>query len=230
MIFIEVHGSKEGIDLGGELVAWGALTEKLQLINEKCHMGLAVVFSCCYGINFFRQTSILGRSPYYVMFGVDNIIFESRLLKMNKELVNGFYGSKSLEEIVDNANIPLNLHDIHLTFLEAGELLIGAFTNYFTKQLSVELLLARFEETYQKYLIITSNPMTYLKYKDHYFSFIFNIETLENGFNDIRDKFLMTDLDSSLYERFCVDFDEVYDQVNVKYLIENARREVFLYK
>jgi len=40
----------------------------------------------------------------------------------------------------------------------------------------------------------------------------------------------MTDLDSSLYERFCVDFDEVYDQLNVEYLIENARRKVFLYK
>jgi len=117
------------------------------------------------------------------MFGVDNTTFESRLLKMNKELVNGFYGSKSLSEIVDNANIPLNLHDINLTFLEAGELLIGAFTNYFTKQLSVGSLLARFEETYQKYLIITLNPMTYLKYKEYYF--IFNLETLKHWKMDL---------------------------------------------
>ncbi|PKG73694.1 hypothetical protein CXF86_15390 [Shewanella sp. GutCb] len=228
LLFIEVHGSKEGIELGGEFVSWDVLTKHLQLINTKSLMGLAVVFSCCYGVHFYRQTSILGRSPYYVMFGVDNSIYENRLLNMNKELVKGFFAKESLVEIVQSANSHLNIHDINLTFLEAGDLLIGAFTNYFTHQLSTELLLARFEETYETYLnTAESTLMTHSQYKDYYFKYIFNYSILENGFNDLRDKFLMTDLDGTLYERFYIDFNEVYDKLNAKDLIEKAKREVF---
>ncbi|MGF1807724.1 hypothetical protein L4C31_21005, partial [Aliivibrio sifiae] len=123
LLFIEVHGSKNGIELDGELISWNAITEHLQLINTKSLMGLVVVFSCCYGVHFYRQTSILSRCPYYVMFGVDNSIYEDRLLKMNKELVKGFFAKESLVDIVQSANSHLNIHDINLTFLDAGELL-----------------------------------------------------------------------------------------------------------
>lgn len=228
LLFIEVHGSVSGIELGGEFVAWSDLTTKFQAINERSHMGLAVVFSCCYGVHFYKQTSILGRSPYYVMFGVDNSIYDDRLLKMNQTLVDGFYQSEDLSKIVNRTNIQLNIHDVNLTYLEAGDLLVGAFTNYFTKQLSIQPLLKRFEETYQEYRRITlEKPMNHSQYKKHYFEFIFNRETLENGFNDIRDRFLMTDLDGTLYERFYVDFDEVYNSLNLESKINVVKREIF---
>ncbi|KJG19292.1 hypothetical protein UB37_19085 [Photobacterium iliopiscarium] len=228
LLFIEVHGSVEGIELGGDLVAWGELTTKLQSINERLHMGLVIVFSCCFGVHFYKQTSILGRSPYYVMFGVNNSIYADRLLKMNQTLVDGFYRSDNLLEIEDHANIQLNIHDVKLTHLEAGTLLVGAFTNYFTDQLSIERLLVRFEETYKEYRRMTlKNAMTYSQYKKHYFYFIFNRETLENSFNNIRDIFLMTDLDGTLYERFYVDFDEVYSKLSVESKIKQVYREIF---
>ncbi|NAW63330.1 hypothetical protein CAG58_15430 [Vibrio sp. V31_P5A7T61] len=228
LLFIEVHGSVVGIELGEELVPWAELTTMLQAINERLHMGLVVVFSCCFGVHFYRQTSILGRSPYYVMFGVDNSIYADRLLKMNQVLVDGFYCNDSLIEIETRANIQLNIHDVNLTHLEAGALLIGAFTNYFTEQLSIASLVNRFEKTYKEYRRITpENAMSHSQYKKHYFDFIFRRETLENGFNDIRDKFLMTDLDGTLYERFHVDFDEVYSSLNVEARIKQVYGEIF---
>jgi hypothetical protein len=213
ILFIEVHGSMDGIDIGTDKVSWAELTDDLKKINEACMMGLVVVFSCCYGVYYFRETSITGRSPYYVMFGVDKSIYDNRLLDANKILVKGFLDNKSLKEIEAECNSYLHLHNINLTYLEAGEIFVNAFHNYISNECKPENLDVKSRDCYK--LLKESSSPPYMKFKEFktlYIRFILNRENNEEKYNQIRERFLMTDLDGSLYQRFHVDFDEMYEK------------------
>jgi hypothetical protein len=217
LLFIEVHGDMDGIDVGSDKVSWSELTEYLKSINEACRMGLVVVFSCCYGVYYFRQTSITGRAPYYVMFGVDKSIYECRLLATNKRLVKGFSDSSLLNDIVSDCNSYLHFHDIKLTYLEAGDMFVNAFDNYISNECKPENLEVRARDCYK--LLKESSKPPYIEYehfKKIYIKKILNRENNEEKYNEIRDRFLMTDLDGSLYQRFHVDFDEMYEKTNME--------------
>jgi len=216
LLFIEVHGSMDGIDIGTEKVSWAELTDDLKSINEACMMGLVVVFSCCYGVYYFRQTSIAGRAPYYVMFGVDKSIYDNRLLEANKILVKGFADNQSLKAIEAECNSYLHLHNINLTYLEAGEMFVNAFDNYISNECRPENLDVKSRDCYK--LLKESSPPPYMKFKEFktvYIQFILNRENNEEKYNEIRDRFLMTDLDGDLYQRFNVDFDEMYEKTGM---------------
>lgn len=217
LLFIEVHGSMDGIDAGTDKVPWGELTDYLKRINEACVMGLVVVFSCCYGVYYFRETSITGRAPYYVMFGVDKSIYENRLLETNKILVKGVVKNHPLDRIVDNCNSYLHLHDINLTCLEAGDLFVNAFHNFITNECKPENLDHKANDCYKLLKQSTQPPyMPFSDFKVLYIKFILNRENNEDKYNQIRDRFLMTDIDGELYQRFHVDFDEMYEKTNME--------------
>jgi hypothetical protein len=222
ILFIEVHGSENGIGIGNESVAWEELTNHLKSINENSLMGLIVVFSCCFGVYYFRQTSITGRAPYYVMFGVDESIYEQRLLKTNKILIDGFQNKKELNEIVSNCNNFLNVHDINLSYLEAGEMFVNAFDNYIKNECDPENLEAKTIDCYR--LLKTTQKPPYLDYPDFkkmYIETILNRESNESKYNQIRDRFLMTDIQPELYERFHIDFDEMYEKTNMSLVLDS---------
>ncbi|WP_345888437.1 hypothetical protein [Shewanella algae] len=223
LLFIEVHGSMDGIDAGIDKVPWGELTDYLKSINETCAMGLVVVFSCCYGVYYFRETSITGRAPYYVMFGVDKSIYENRLLETNKILVKGMVENQPLDRMVDNCNSYLHLHDINLTCLEAGDLFVNAFHNYITNECKPENLNDKANDCYKLLQQSTQPPyMPFSDFKELYIKYILNRENNEEKYNQIRDRFLMTDIYGDLYQRFHVDFDEMYEKTNMEDKLQNV--------
>ena len=226
LLFIEVHGDINGLDVGNESATWDELTIYLQAINEASRMGLVVIFSCCYGVYYFRQTSISGRAPYYVMFGVDKSISENKLLKVNKELVDGFFNHSELSGLVSSCNKALHVHDINLSFLEAGKMFVNAFDNYIKSECHSDCLELRSRECYKivQELDLPLN-INYADFKNKYINFVLNRENCEEKYNEIRDRFLMTDIDGGLYERFHVDFDEMYEKTGIENLFKSAIEE-----
>lgn len=223
LLFIEVHGDVNGLDIGSESATWDELTIYLQAINEASRMGLVVIFSCCFGVYYFRQTSITGRAPYYVMFGVDKSISENKLLKVNEELVYGFFNSSELTGLVSVCNQALHIHDINLSYLEAGKMFVNAFNNYIKNECRSDSLESRSRECYKmlQELDVPTN-INYADFKTKYIDFVLNRENCEEKYNEIRDRFLMTDIDGGLYERFHIDFDEMYEKAGIKNLFKSA--------
>lgn len=224
LLFIEVHGSIAGIEIGEDCVTWGEITSALRLINEKSCMGLTVVFSCCYGVYYFRQTSITDRVPYYVMFGVDKSIHEQRLLDTNKRLVDGFKVGLSLDEIESECNTYLHIHDINITYLEAGDMFVNAFDNYIKNECKPQELSRRTKDCYKLLKASTKPPfIAYDEFKRIYIDVILSKKFSEEKYNEIRDRFLMTDVYPELFERFHIDFDEMYENTNMAEALDGVR-------
>ena len=220
LLFIESHGSKNGIYFFDELVTWSELNEQLSEINEKSCMGLIVVFSCCYGVNFYRETNILNKCPYYLMFGFSDRITENKLFECNKRIFHGLINGESTLHIENEVNLLLPMTDTKITVLDAGDIFDNAFRHYLLSSMNEDDLNIRAVNNYKEHLSgcldVEATPFSFDVFKRMMYEQLLSKDYLEESFYSLKDRFLLTDKYLHLNCRFSSMFDEVYDDLNVE--------------
>jgi hypothetical protein len=220
LLFIECHGSPDGIYFSDELITWSEIYELLGEINEKSCIGLIVVFSCCYGVNFYKKTSILDKCPYYLMLGFDGPINENKLLECNKLIFNGLINGGLTLDIESEVNLLLPMTDTKITILDAGDVFDNAFRHYLLSSMDEDELNKRAINNYQEYLNRCSDLDTTLYefnvFRRLMYEKILSKDYLEESFYKLKDGFLSTDKYMHLYGRFSSMFNEVYEELNVE--------------
>lgn len=221
LLFIESHGNKNGICFSGELVEWSEIYKLLSDINEKSCMGLIVVFSCCYGVNFYKQTSILDKCPYFLMLGFSGRINENKLIECNKRIVDGLINSESTLVIEEEINLLLPMTDTKLTILDAGDVFDNAIRHYLISSMDEVELSKRAVDNYQEHitgcLAVSAVPFGFDEFKKIMYQQLLSKNYLEESYYKLKDRFLLTDKFMHLNCRFSSMFDGVYKELNVEH-------------
>lgn len=226
LLFIESHGSEHGIYFSGELVTWSEINEQLSEINEKSCMGLIVVFSCCFGVNFYKKTSILNKCPYYLMIGFNGSIDEDKLFECNKLIFNGLINAKPTLDIEDEVNLILPMTKTKITILDAGDVFDNAIRHYLISSMDEGELQERANNNYKEHIIgcseVGATPFDFNTFKKMMYEELLSKDYLEEHFYNLKDRFLLTDKYMHLNCRFSSMFDGIYDELNV----ENAHGKI----
>ncbi|MCE7556420.1 hypothetical protein [Aliivibrio fischeri] len=221
LLFIESHGNKKGVCFSGELVEWSEIYKLLSDINEKSCMGLIVVFSCCYGVNFYKQTSILDKCPYFLMLGFSGRINENKLIECNKRIVDGLINSESTLVIEEEINLLLPMTDTKLTILDAGDVFDNAIRHYLISSMDEVELSKRAVDNYQEHLTgclaVSAVPFSFDKFKKIMYQQLLSKNYLEESYYKLKDRFLLTDKYMHLNCRFSSMCDGVYKELNVEH-------------
>lgn len=216
LIFIEAHGSVDGIATLDGLLTWSDLNSMLTNINKASALGLVVVFSCCFGVNFYKETKILNQVPYYVMIGVDDKIPEHKIIEINELLITYFKSGESLKNIENSANDIMPMIDTHLTILDAGDLFHRSFSKYLIKSTDENALKLRAINNFGIYKSQGNKlQLSYREFKKLTFNMFMDRDYLENKFYDLKAVFLLTDKYIHLNERFETMFDELYEEHDI---------------
>lgn len=221
LLFIESHGNKKGVCFSGELVEWSEIYKLLSDINEKSCMGLIVVFSCCYGVNFYKQTSILDKCPYFLMLGFSGRINENKLIECNKRIVDGLINGESTLVIEEEINLLLPMTDTKLTILDAGDVFDNAIRHYLISSMDEVDLSKRAVDNYQEHLTgclaVSAVPFNFDEFKKIMYQQLLSKDYLEKSYYKLKDRFLLTDKFMYLNCRFSSMFDGVYKELNVEH-------------
>lgn len=216
LIFIEAHGSVNGITTLDGVLTWSDLNSILTDINKASALGLVVVFSCCFGVNFYKETKILNQAPYYVMIGVDDEIPEHKIIEINELLITKFANGESLKNIQDSANNIMPMIDAHLTILDAGDIFHSSFSKYLIKSSDENALKLRVINNFIEYRFKGNGvKLPYRVFKKIMFNIIMDKNYFENKFYDLKAVFLLTDKYVNLNGRFETMFDELYEKNNI---------------
>ncbi|ELB2137338.1 hypothetical protein QNS41_004469 [Vibrio parahaemolyticus] len=223
LLFIEAHGSDDGISTRNGFITWSELKGYLVNINRASSLGLVVVFSCCFGVNFYKETSITSQAPYYVMAGADAPIAEHKVLDIAKALVEGFISDNSLSEIEQSCNDMMQTIDANYTILDTGELCNNSFEKYLIKSYDESDLRLRAINNFLSYRSSGNNlKLSYSDFKSIMYHIILDMSYLENKFYDIKGRFLLTDEFGHLNERF----DLMFDELAAKHDLEAKYKEI----
>lgn len=226
LLFIESHGSEDGIYFSDELITWSEIYGLLSEINEKSCMGLIIVFSCCYGVNFYKKTSILDKCPYYLMLGFDGLIDENKLLECNKRIFSGLISGELTLDIEKEVNLLLPMTNTKITILDAGDIFDNAFRHYLLSLMDENDLKERATNNYKEYLIgcskLNTTPFDFIIFTKMMYEQLLSKDNLEESFYKFKDRFLLTDKYMHLDCRFPSMFDGIYEELNV----ENVHRKI----
>ena len=223
LLFIEAHGSEEGIATRDGFITWNELKGYFVDINYASSLGLVVVFSCCFGVNFYRETSITGQAPYYVMAGADAPIAEHKALDIAKALVEGFMFNSSLSDIEQTCNDMMQMIKANYTILDTGDLCNNSFEKYLIKSLDEIDLKLRAIDNFLAYCLTGNDlKLSYRDFKSIMYHAILDMNYLEKKFYDIKGRFLLTDEFGHLNARFDLMFDELAE----KYDLEAKYKEI----
>lgn len=225
LLFLETHGSVEGIEIAGQSISWHTLNSYISKINERSACSLIAVFSCCFGINFYQQTDILNQAPYLLLFGVDKTISASTLLAVNKKISLGLFRGKSPVEIEIECNSLLGSVGVKLIHLDAEIFLYKVMGRFLLEAVDEQILKERVSSFIAK--LRKENPDLTDADEDiskHYVGKLLSLENLENRFYDKKEKFLLTGKYFYLNERFTLDFDTLYDLAGI-----DGRRNALLH-
>lgn len=221
LLFIESHGNEKGVCFSGELVEWSEIYKLLSDINEKSCMGLIVVFSCCYGVNFYKQTSILDKCPYFLMLGFSGRINENKLIECNKMIVDGLINGKSTLVIEEEVNLLFPMTDTTLTILDAGDVFDNAIRHYLISSMDEVELSERAVDNFQEHLkgclAVSAVPFNFDEFKIIMYQKLLSKDYLEESYYKLKDRFLLTDKFMHLNCRFSSMFDGVYKELNVEH-------------
>lgn len=221
LLFIESHGNEKGVCFSGELVEWSEIYKLLSDINEKSCMGLIVVFSCCYGVNFYKQTSILDKCPYFLMLGFSGRINENKLIECNKMIVDGLINGESTLIIEEEVNLLFPMTDTTLTILDAGDVFDNAIRHYLISSMDEEELSERAVNNFQEHLkgclAVSAVPFNFDEFKIIMYQKLLSKDYLEESYYKLKDRFLLTDKFMHLNCRFSSMFDGVYKELNVEH-------------
>ena len=219
LLFIESHGSENGIYFSDELVTWSEINKQLSEINEKSCMGLIVVFSCCYGVNFYKKTSILNKCPYYLMLGFSGSINEDKLFECNKLIFNGLIGGEPTLDIESEVNLLLPMTNTKITILDAGDVFDNAVRHYLISSMDEFELNERAINNYKEHLTgcskVDAIPFDFDTFKRMMYEQLLSKDYLEEHFYRLKDRFLLTDKYMHLNCRFSSMFDGIYEELNV---------------
>lgn len=220
ILFIESHGSERGIYFSDELITWSEIYEQLSEINEKSCMGLIVIFSCCYGVNFYKTTSILDKCPYYLMLGFNGSIDENKLFECNKLIFNALIDGEETLDIEREVNLLLPMTKTKITILDAGDVFDNAIRNYLTSSMNESELKERAINNHKEHLIGCSKVGTtaydFNTFQKSMYEKLLSKYYLEEQFYKLKDRFLLTDKYMHLNCRFSSIFDSIYDELNVE--------------
>jgi hypothetical protein len=221
LLFIESHGNENGVCFSGELIEWSEIYKLLSDINQKSCMGLILVFSCCYGVNFYKQTSIMDKCPYFLMLGFSGLINENKLIECNKRIVDGLYNGESTLYIEEETNLLLPMTDTKLTILDAGDVFDNAIRHYLISSMDEIKLSKRAVDNYQEHLsgclAASAIPFKFDDFKKIMYQKLLSKDYLEESYYKLKDRFLLTDKYMHLNCRFSSMFDGVYEELNVEY-------------
>ncbi|KAB7657169.1 hypothetical protein [Plesiomonas shigelloides] len=217
ILFFETHGSREGIDLAGELVSWEEINDYLSRLNDKTCMGLIVVFSCCFGVNFYKQTTLLKKCPYYLMLGFDDKIKERKLIECNKKIIELASLGCSPKQIEVEVNLLLPMTETKMTVLDAGDVFYNGFKKYLISSSDEDALYRRAIDNYRVHFnTCIGIPYGFPEFKEIMYRKILSRTYLEEHFYRIKDRFLLTDKYLDLNCRFSAMFDELYDECDIE--------------
>ncbi|EHH1101711.1 hypothetical protein ACJO1Z_23140 [Vibrio parahaemolyticus] len=228
MLFLEVHGSKFGIEVNGELIQWSELNQYFLKINEKIGLGLVIVFSCCFGAYYYKQTTLKVASPYFVMFGVDEKVYPDDLLFVNKSIVNGLNSHQELTDIKSSINDDLIDKNISLVCLNAHDLFVGSFKKYVLTVLDQVALENNFLANIypQHKLDCGCQSLNYSDAKKLYFDSVLSISSIESKFNELRERFLLTDKFFDADIRFSTYWDDICDELDAENKLNSMREQL----
>jgi len=230
LLFIESHGCQNGIEFSGELITWSEINEQLSEINEKSCMGLMVVFSCCYGVYFYKKTNILDKCPYYLMFGFNGSIAENKLFECNKLIFDGIINNQPTLSIESEVNLILPMTETKITILDAGDVFDNAIRHYLISSMDEEDLNRRAVKNYRELLVECSKlnviPLDFNTIKKKMYETIFSKDYLETFYHKLRDDFLLTDKYLHLNCRFSSMLDDLYVELNVEDEHKNILRRL----
>jgi nitrogen regulatory protein PII-like uncharacterized protein len=118
MVHIEAHGSEEYIELAsGEKIHWGVLGIMLSNTNVFSKNNVALVLSCCHGINMIRGVNLLTPVPCYLLIAPEGEPNEPDLQSGFAEFYEVFldglsnydYGasfSEAMRKLNENKSVP----------------------------------------------------------------------------------------------------------------------------
>jgi len=227
ILSLETHGSVIGLELKSkEILTWFELAPLLQEINEKSHMGLILLASACWGGYFFQAVTLSGRSPYYKFLGPNDGIHPSKIYQMNVATINALLENRDVDLVVKNKNKYFIHADVQYVYFDAGDLFRSAFTKYLKESLEPMEIARRTASHYNEFFLRslrTRQPIE--KFQRSYILGLLDKSGIETSFYKQMDRFLMTDIDKSLYEKFPMTFDECWDESGIESIYDKWMKE-----
>lgn len=104
VLHFELHGNKQGIQVGQDLVSWESLLNRLRIINAACGHNLLVSFAACQAFHIYPEIDIQKPAPFFGVIGCLN-----RVSTANVEVgFHAFFEELFTNYSVDKALTALN--------------------------------------------------------------------------------------------------------------------------
>lgn len=102
------HGYEDGINVGGEVVAWKELAKYLEEVNSLSKNTLLLNMSTCKGINAVKATASDGNYPFFGVIGATKNLLVTHAIQINEKLYKKMMMKKPLQKIIPEINTELN--------------------------------------------------------------------------------------------------------------------------
>jgi hypothetical protein len=202
ILSLEMHGYEHGEGLcfaDYSSITWSELAPYLRELNRKTQMGLIILSSVCFGSYLCLITTWECVSPFYKFFGPNNEIDPRKILKINKKIIDAILCDKDISAIVEEENKYFIHNNVKYEHFDAGEVFRKVFTDYIKQDLTPEAIKFRTEScSFIDYIQKEqANLLTSKEYNEDYFNRSFA-------------RFLMVDINSNLFEKFPITFEDVW--------------------
>ncbi|CQJ53298.1 hypothetical protein [Yersinia enterocolitica] len=117
------HGCEDGIEVGGEIVAWKDLAEHLEEVNALSKNTLLLNMSTCKGINAVKATASDGDYPFFGVIGATENLLVKHAIQINEKIYKKMMEEKSLQNIIPEINTELNKEVLFLFSAEGFRIL-----------------------------------------------------------------------------------------------------------
>lgn len=225
---IESHGNKAGIQIGnGDYVSWREVLPYLKKLNKKTNTRMIVLNSSCFGGYFCFQSTITEYAPAFASIGSDRKINSDRLLKANKKIFDLAFAGKNMEEIKQSVNDYLEVQDDNYSFVSVYDVFVQSWTKYVKESCSPMGVVHRIlfnNDVFEQYANETGKPKKW--FQEKYVQGILEKNKIEEKYNELRDVFLGCGTNPESYERFYLDFDEIYEEANLNDLYKQFISEI----
>jgi hypothetical protein len=213
IIHLEMHGSISGITLSSdEIIEWNDFAILIQEINIELKNKLVVVLALCHGIHFLSAfyNLIESRSPFAGLIACGDI---SKV----EEIKNGF--PRFYKYLLSSNNGNIALKELNKIINDEGRLYSLLTCRYLFKQAFIEYLklcsanqvTKRTERIISK-IKITNPKIDITKVRKDLKTHLHK-NNQKNIFMNIRDIFLMYDLDPSNKELFRIEYSDISQEI-----------------
>ncbi|HFE8679957.1 TPA: hypothetical protein ACGAPQ_000103 [Citrobacter farmeri] len=117
------HGCEDGIEVGGEIVAWKDLAEHLEEVNALSKNTLLLNMSTCKGINAVKATASDGDYPFFDVIGATENLLVKHAIQINENIYKKMMEEKLFQNIMPEINTELNKEVLFLFSAEGFRIL-----------------------------------------------------------------------------------------------------------